>query len=169
VKRGGRAEEPFVEVNFGFQAQALLDGMLQVRRGLYVDPALAEPWCCDPQRCRPRLGPNLCCKVERRCPHLSAGKCAVHAEKPLPCSLFPVDLVRVAGDRLVTTIRNLDFYATGWSRFDRDMLRCFAGAEHSPTTIFEAQRPVLGKYFTEAELRLMERTLGRHLPEPRGR
>jgi hypothetical protein len=155
----------FPDVPLTLETQVLLDGMLVARRDLYVDPLVAEPWSCDPERCRPRMGPNLCCKVQRRCRHLVAERCAIHGEKPFSCLLFPLDLVRIGGIRLVTTVKNLDFFYTGWCRYDRDMLRCFDGNDRSKVPMFAAQRQVLAGVFTQAEMLLMERTLANVFPK----
>lgn len=154
-------DDLFTDAPLDFRSQVLLDGLLEVRRDLLVDPLLASPWSCDPDRCRPRLGPHLCCKVQRRCPHLVEGRCGIHGEKPFACELFPLDLVRFGGVRVVTTVKNLDFFHTGWSRYDRDMLRCFDGAERSSATMFEAQRSLLERVFTRAEVAVMDRALTR--------
>ncbi|MHB8765261.1 MAG: hypothetical protein ACYDA8_13150 [Deferrisomatales bacterium] len=153
-------EEYFCDIPVNFHVQVFLDGMVRVRRDLYVDPLLAEPWSCDPDRCRPVFGRHLCCKVELRCPHFEGGRCRVHEAKPFDCALFPLDLVRAGNLRVVTTVKNMDFFQTGWCRFDRDMLRCFEGTEKSPTSMFETQRPVLERLFTQAEMVLMTRKLG---------
>ncbi len=149
----------YTDVPLTFATQGLLDGLVEVRRDLFVDPLLAEPWSCDPARCRPLLGPNLCCKVERRCEHFKGGGCAIHSSKPFACALFPLDLVRIGEARVVTTVRNLDFFETGWSRFDRDMLRCFEGSEEATGSMFEAQRPLLAALFTSSELLKIENAL----------
>jgi hypothetical protein len=152
-------EEIFTPVPLTPAVQNFLDGVLRVRRDLYVDPLLGELWSCTPARCRPYLGENLCCKVEIRCPELDGERCAVHARKPLSCALFPLDLVRVGGVRVVTTVKNLDFFETGWCRYDRDMLRCFDGAVTGPSSMFTAQKPVLSRLFTRSEMILIERKL----------
>ncbi len=152
-------EEIFTPVPLTPAVQVFLDGMLRVRRDLYVDPLLGEPWSCTPARCRPYLGENLCCKVEVRCPELDAERCAIHAQKPLSCALFPLDLVRVGGVRVVTTVKNLDFFETGWSRYDRDMLRCFDGAVTGPSSMFTAQKDVLSRLLTRSEVILIERKI----------
>ncbi len=152
-------EEIFTEVPWDLTIQVLLDSLLRARRDLYVDPMLNDPWVCDPRRCRPLLGPNLCCKVERRCPHLRDDACAIHKLKPFGCALFPLDLIRVGGIRVVTTVKNPEFFATGWCRYDRDMLRCFDGEQRTTRTMFGAQRPVLERVFTRAEVVLLERRL----------
>ncbi|MBI5016533.1 MAG: hypothetical protein HZB55_13720 [Deltaproteobacteria bacterium] len=151
--------DPFTDVPPTPDVLYLLDGMLEVRRDLLLDPLVATPWSCDPDRCRPRLGQNLCCKVQVRCRHMQGERCGIHDSKPLVCRLFPLDLIRVAGARVVTTVLNLDFFHTGWSRYDRDMLRCFEGAERARVSMFQAQRDVLADLLTRAELTLLERTL----------
>jgi hypothetical protein len=70
-----------------------------------------------------------------------------------------LDLVRIGRARLVTTVKNLDFFASGWSRFDPDMLRCFEGRDLSSIPMFHAQREVLALFFTRSELRLMRKAL----------
>ncbi len=141
-----------------------LETLVRVRRDLYVDPMLADPWSCDPDRCRPLLGPNLCCKVQVRCVHLVGGRCAVHGDKPFDCALFPLDLVRIGGVRVVTTVKNMDFFSTPWCRYDRDMLRCFDSSEAGGQSMFAAQRPVLERVFTRSEMVLMARALEAHRP-----
>lgn len=149
--------------------QLVLDSALEIRRDLYLDPLVADLWSCDPERCRPRMGPNLCCKVQRRCRHLVGERCAVHDDKPFSCLLFPLDLVRIGGTRLVTTVKNLDFFHTGWCRYDRDMLRCFHGVERSDVSMFEVQRDVLRRVFTDSEMVLMERRLASLSAVPKSR
>ena len=153
-------EEIFTPIPETFRVRLFLDDLHRVRRDLYLDPLLAEPWSCDPERCRPHLGKNLCCKVEVRCVHLHEDRCAIHPSKPLSCALFPLDLVRVGGVRVVTTVSNLDFFDTGWSRYDRDMLRCFDGmpAVHG-MTMFEAQKGFLLRVMTRSEVFLMEKAI----------
>ncbi len=153
-------DELFTDVPWSFGLQVFLEGLRRARRDLLVDPLLAEPWSCDPDRCRPRLGENLCCKVETRCEHLAGEACAIHAAKPFSCALFPVDLIRVNGVRVVTTPRNPLFFDTGWSRYDRDMLRCFEGRERGGESMFSVQRHLLHHCFTQAEVLRMERSLG---------
>ena len=154
-------DDLFTDAPLDFRSQVLLDSLLEVRRDLFVDPLLAEPWSCDPQRCRPRLGPNLCCKVQLRCGHLDGDRCSIQQDKPFACELFPLDLVRLGGARVVTTVKNLDFFHTGWSRYDRDMLHCFEGVEQSPKSMFDAQRAILDRVFTRSEVAVMERALER--------
>lgn len=151
----------FTDAPLDFRSQVLLDGLLEVRRDLRVDPLLATSWSCDPDRCRPRMGRHLCCKVQRRCPHLEGERCTIQSDKPFACELFPLDLVRFGGIRVVTTVKNLDFFHTGWSRYDRDMLRCFEGDERSPTSMFEAQRTVLERVLTRSEVAVIDRALTR--------
>ena len=151
----------FTEAPMTPALQYLLDGMIQVRRDLHVDPMIQVPWCCDPKRCRPRLGPNLCCKVQQRCRHLASDhKCSIHDGKPFLCALFPLDLVRLGSARVITTPSNLDFFVTGWSRYDRDMLRCFEGQVDSPLSMYEQQATILRRVFSPSELRAVERALG---------
>lgn len=152
-------EEIFTDVPHSPSLQLFLDTLLRVRRDLYVDPTLTAPWSCDPKRCRPRLGENLCCKVETRCPNFENDRCSVHSTKPFSCALFPLDLVRVRGLRVVTTVKNLDFFHTGWSRYDRDMLSCFQGVEVGHRSMFETQSEVLQRVFTRSEMLLMEQRL----------
>jgi hypothetical protein len=154
-----KAVDPFTDVPPTPNVLLLLDGMLEVRRDLLLDPLVATPWSCDPDRCRPRLGPNLCCKVQVRCRHMEGERCGIHDTKPLVCRLFPLDLIRVAGARVVTTVLNLDFFHTGWSRYDRDMLRCFEGLERARASMFQTQRDVVAGIFTRAEFALLERTM----------
>ncbi len=160
----GEDDEIFTDTPWSFALQVFLEGLLPARRDLLVDPLLAAPWSCDPERCRPRLGPNLCCKVETRCEHLVGEVCAVHDAKPFSCALFPLDLVRINGIRVVTTPHNPFFFDTGWSRYDRDMLRCFEGTQTGNTSLFEAQRDLLLHTFTRAEVHRMQQALG--LPAP---
>ncbi len=157
--------DAFTEVPPRFDVQVFLESLTRVRRDLAVDPVVAQAWSCDPERCRPRLGRNLCCKVQRKCRHFLGDRCGVHATKPFDCALFPLDLVRVAGVRVVTTVKNPHFFATGWCRFDRDMLRCFDGEERGDQSMFEAQREQLLRVFTLAEMTLMARAVARVLPE----
>ncbi|MBE0617113.1 MAG: hypothetical protein IH608_04205 [Proteobacteria bacterium] len=156
----GEDDEVFTDVPWSFALQVFLEGLHRARRDLLVDPLLAEPWSCDPERCRPLLGANLCCKVETRCEHLAGEACGVHAVKPFTCALFPLDLLRVNGVRVVTTPKNPAFFDTGWSRYDRDMLRCFEGREGSAESMFAVQRGLLLQTFTLAEVRRMEKVLG---------
>ncbi|MDW7710587.1 MAG: hypothetical protein SCH98_08935 [Deferrisomatales bacterium] len=162
----GDDDEIFTDAPWSFALQVLLETLLPARRDLLVDPLLAEPWSCDPERCRPLLGPNLCCKVETRCAHLIGEVCAVHETKPFSCALFPLDLIRVNGIRVVTTPKNELFFQTGWSRYDQDMLRCFEGTRREATTLFSSQRAILLRAFTLSEVRRMEQVLG--LPDPGG-
>jgi hypothetical protein len=152
-------EEIFTEVPWTVPLQLFLDGLGTARRDLFVDPLLARPWSCNPERCRTRLGENLCCKVETRCPHLSEQRCAIHDDKPFSCALFPLDLIRVNGIRVVTTPKNSRFFDTGWSRYDRDMLQCFRGHERGTRSMFQVQREVLLRVFTRAEVTRMEQQL----------
>ncbi|WP_461393150.1 hypothetical protein [Deferrisoma sp.] len=150
--------------------QFFLDGLVRVRPDLYLDPMLADPWSCEPGRCRPRLGPNLCCKVERRCRHFDGRGCRIHETKPFACALFPLDLARVRGIRVVTTVKNIEFFRLGWCRFDRDMLQCFPGQDPEAPPMLLAQEAVLRRVFTEAEWALMVRALpadGEGESEPR--
>jgi len=153
-------EEIFTDVPWSVPLQFFLDSLRTARRDLLVDPLLASPWSCDPARCRGRLGENLCCKVETRCPHLDGSLCAIHGNKPFSCALFPVDLVRVNGVRVVTTPKNTAFFDTGWSRYDRDMLECFRGRERGTRAMFQVQRDMLLRVFTRAEVNRMEERLG---------
>lgn len=157
-------EEVFVDLPPNPALQYLLEDLLYVRHDLRVDPMLADRWSCDPERCLPLLGRNLCCKVETRCRHLGDGGCTIHDDKPLDCALFPMDLVRVAGVRVVTTAKNMAFFDTGWCRFDRDMLRCFDGEERGEQSMFQVQRPLLEQLFTRAEVEVMARSLGSVAP-----
>ncbi|NTU60299.1 MAG: hypothetical protein HGA98_04495 [Deltaproteobacteria bacterium] len=155
----------FPDVPLNLATQLLLDSLIEVRRDLYLDPVVAEAWSCDPERCRPRMGPNLCCKVQKRCKHLAPDNlCAIHESKPFSCRLFPLDLVRIGGARVLTSVKNVDFFNTGWCRYDRDMLRCFEGVERSRVSMFEAQREVLAGVFTRAELFLLEKALEEVFP-----
>lgn len=166
ARRATTYVDAFTEVPPRFEVQVFLESLLRVRRDLAVDPMAAEAWSCDPERCRPLLGRNLCCKVQRKCRHFQDDRCGVHTAKPFDCALFPLDLIRVAGVRVVTTVKNPQFYATGWCRFDRDMLRCFDGEEQGTTSMFEVQREILLGVFTVAETTLMARTLARHCLGP---
>jgi len=141
--------------------EGFVQGLIRVRRDLYVDPLLNDPWRCNPARCRPRLGRNLCCKVEVRCRHLRGTRCAIHDRKPFGCALFPLDLVRSGAIRVVTTVKNPEFFRSGWSRYHRDMLRCFDGIVDTDVTMFEAQRTVLGQVLGPGELNAVERALRR--------
>ena len=152
-------EEIFTDLPLTLRVQNFLEDLLRVRRDLYVDPLLADAWSCDPERCRPLMGRNLCCKVERRCPHLVGERCGIQPRKPFSCALFPLDLVRVGGVRIVTTVKTLDFFDAGWSRFDRDMLRCFQGRERGHEPMFGVQREGLLGVFTHSEVTLMGRRL----------
>jgi len=153
-------EDVFTEVPWSVPIQFFLDGLVSARRDLLVDPLLASPWSCDAERCRSRLGANLCCKVETRCAHLDGERCRIHESKPFSCALFPLDLIRVNGARIVTTPKNEAFFDTGWSRYDRDMLQCFAGRERGSRSMFHTQAGVLLRVFTQAELNRMEQRLG---------
>lgn len=161
-------EEIFTDVPWSVPLQLYLDGLVAARRDLLVDPLLAEPWSCDPGRCRSRLGENLCCKVETRCPHLAGNLCAIHENKPFSCALFPVDLIRVNGIRVVTTAKRSAFFETGWSRYDRDMLACFEGRERGTLAMFQVQRDVLLRVFTRAEVARLETRLGLPPGDPVG-
>jgi hypothetical protein len=147
--------DPFHEIPDCVEARDFLGGLRKLRGGLYFDLRLLAPWTCDPERCRPKLGPNLCCKVQIRCKELVDGLCAVHDRKPFGCALFPADLVRVAGARAVVSAANPDLYRRDWTRFDRDMLRCFEGADHGPP-LYESVRPLLRQVFTRAEYAVLE-------------
>ncbi len=153
------ADEIFTDAPATDEMVHFLETLVRVRRDLYVDPMLSDRWSCDPDRCRPLLGPNLCCKVQVRCPHLRAGRCGVHEDKPFDCALFPLDLVRIDGARVVTTVKNMAFFSTPWCRYDRDMLRCFENSEAGGQSMYEAQRPVLERVFTRAETILLTRAL----------
>lgn len=155
----GRTETLFTEAPPTTPLRLLLDSVVRVRSDLYVDPMVADPWQCNPDRCAPRLGPNLCCKVEKRCPHLRGKRCAIQERKPFLCALFPLDLVRIGTARLITTPKNLDFFLTGWSRYHRDMLRCFDGHLTAASSMFQEQKPVLARCFTQGELRSVEKAL----------
>jgi len=149
----------FMEGHLTPQAEQFVGTLLKVRRDLFIDPTVAEPWSCDPGRCRAALGKNLCCKVEIRCRHLDGDRCGIHNLKPFSCAIFPLDLVRLDGIRIVSTVKNVRFFNMGWSRFDRDMLRCFEGRELSEESMFEVQKKELLQVFTISEVTLMERTL----------
>ena len=152
-------QTPFPDLPLTPATQLVLDQALKIRRDLYLDPLVAAPWSCDPGRCRPRMGPNLCCKVQKRCRHLVDDRCAVHEDKPFSCRLFPLDLARIGSIRLVTTVKNLDFFDTGWCRYDRDMLHCFDGVEQATVSMFDTQLTLLQEVFTQAELVLMQQRL----------
>ena len=152
-------EPIFTEVPLNFLTGAFLNDVVEVRPGLCVDPMLLEPWSCRPDRCRPYLGPNLCCKVERRCTHFKGDLCTIHDRKPFGCTLFPLDLIRIGDTRVVTTVKNIGFFDTGWCRYDQDMLSCFEGVEEGRASMFEVQRPVLARLFTRSEVILLEEAL----------
>ena len=126
--------------------------MKKLRGGLILDPMLAEPWSCDTARCREFLGRNLCCKVDTRCRYFTGELCRVHDRKPFSCALFPLDLWRVGRARVLVSAKNPIPYARNWSRYDRDMLRCFLGTEKGAKSMLEVQEPVLRKVFGEAEM-----------------
>lgn len=140
------------------QTLEYLEGMVPLRGGLFLDPGVAEPWSCDPERCRPVLGKNLCCKVQLRCKHLGPeGLCEIHASKPFGCALFPLDLFRIGAARVVAGVQDPRLHDRAWTRFDRDMLGCFAG-EMPPDAqpMLLAQLPELSRVFTRSELELMK-------------
>lgn len=157
----GRLCRMYTDIPWNPQVEQFLEGLIAVRDDLLVDPLLADPWSCEPVRCRPRLGPYLCCKVERRCEHFDGRGCRIYDERPFACALFPLDLVRVRGVRVVTTVKNMHFFRLGHSRFDRDMLGCFAGQDPTARPMLLAQEPLLRKIFTDAEWR---EVVGRVLP-----
>lgn len=127
----------------------------KLRAGILLDPDVAEAWSCDPERCRPVMGRNLCCKVDTRCRHLKNGLCSIHEMKPYSCALFPLELWRVGNRRVLLSAKNPIPYIKGWSRYDRDMLRCFGNEPVEGPSMVEVQLTVLGKVFTKAELNLL--------------
>jgi hypothetical protein len=131
--------------------------LIPLRAGIYLDPAVAEAWTCDAERCRPVMGQYLCCKVQTRCLQLIDGLCAVHDKKPFGCALFPLDIFRIGPARVVAATKNPMLYARNWTRFDRDMLRCFEGKMNPERIMLEEQIEVLAKVFTQAEIELMLR------------
>ena len=145
----------FLEFGDDPEIAAFVSPMVRLRAGIVLDPLVAEDWVCDPVRCRPAMGRNLCCKVDIRCVHLQDGICAIHASKPFSCALFPLDLWRVGGLRVVVSGKNPVPYARDWSRFDRDMLRCFSGEIPKGPSMLEVQLPVLERVFTRGELTMM--------------
>lgn len=138
---------------------AFLEPFLRLRGGILLDPGVAAPWSCDATRCRERMGRNLCCKVDTRCRHLIRDKCSIHDEKPFSCALFPLDLWRVSGKRVLLSAANPLPYQNGWSRYDRDMLRCFEGIEGEGASMVEVQEEVLGRVFTVAELEMIRKAV----------
>lgn len=152
-------EDILMEARMTPEIDALLGTLIPVRRDLYLDPMVADAWSCDPRRCRNFLGKNLCCKVEIRCRHMEGDRCGIHHMKPFSCALFPLDLIRVKGIRIVSTVKNMQFFNTGISRFDRDMIRCFEGDETGDKSMFEVQKSELLRAFTNSEVELMERKL----------
>ncbi len=145
----------YTEIDLDEDARIFLETMIPLRAGIYLDPDLAEPWSCDPARCRPLLGRNLCCKVEERCDHFTDDVCEIHEGKPFSCALFPIDLMRIGNARVVFSARNPIAHLMSWSRYDRDMLRCFEGEMVDAEVMLMAQLPVLEKVFTQAEIALM--------------
>jgi hypothetical protein len=152
-------EELFTEIFENDEALVFLGTLKKLRAGIYVDPSLNDPWSCDGNRCRPFLGRNLCCKVETRCKHFTGDSCSIHETKPFSCALFPVDLLRIGRSRVVVSAKNPLLYEKNWSRYDRDMLRCFDGEIIGKDSEFIAQLPILKKVFTMAEIDLIERGL----------
>lgn len=145
-------QEHFIIVPADEEILEFIAPMKKLRGGMILDQALAEPWTCDPARCRPLMGRNLCCKVDTRCVHLKNGLCAIHEKKPFSCALFPIDLWRVGRARVLLSAKNPLPYSMGWSRYDRDMLRCFEGEIPEGPSMVDMQLPVLEKVFTRAEL-----------------
>lgn len=135
--------------------EEFLAPMVKLRGSIILDPLVADPWTCDQTRCRPRLGENLCCKVQTRCKHFTGELCAIHDTKPFSCSLFPIDLWRVGPYRAVISAKNPVPYNRDWSRFDADMLACFTDDIPAGPSMLEVQMPVLEKVFTQAELLMM--------------
>ena len=77
------------------------------------------------------------------------------------CALFPIELFRIGHARVVAAADDGDLYAREWTRYDRDMLRCFEGEITGGASMFETQRPVLERVFTQAEMALLEGALAR--------
>jgi hypothetical protein len=152
-------EEPFLEIPDSPALRQFVDHLLPLRGGLYLDVAVAEPWDCDAERCRPLLGKNLCCKVQTRCPDLVDGICSIHETKPFSCALFPIELIRVGQKRIITSAGNPTLHEHNWTRFDRDMLRCFEGEIKSDRSMFEFQLPVLEEVLTKSELAVIGQAL----------
>ncbi len=148
-------EEVFTDLPDSPAMEELVASLMKLRAGIYIDPLIAEPWRCDPERCRPLMGRYLCCKVQTRCSHFDGEKCSIHDTKPYSCALFPIDLVRVGGKRLVLSALNPILHGYNWSRYDRDMLRCFEGDMGEGPSMLEVQLPVLERAFTRAELQLI--------------
>jgi hypothetical protein len=152
-------EEPFLELEESPALKQFIDHLIPLRGGLYLDVALAQDWSCDADRCRPLMGRNLCCKVETRCPELIDGICSIHETKPFSCALFPIELLRVGAKRVVVSAGNPTLHEHQWTRFDRDMLRCFEGEMTGGRSMFEAQLPVLEQVLTRSELAIIGRAL----------
>lgn len=145
----------FLEFSGEEGVEEFLAPMVRLRGLIILDPLLADPWSCDAARCRPVMGRNLCCKVDTRCRHFTGELCAIHDTKPFSCLLFPIDLWRVGPYRAIISAKNPIPYARDWSRFDRDMLRCFEGSIPDGPSMLEVQLPVLARIFTLAELNMM--------------
>jgi Fe-S-cluster containining protein len=109
------------------------------------------------------MGRNLCCKVQTRCPDLVNGVCSIHETKPFSCALFPIELIRVGNKRIVASAGNPILHKHNWTRFDRDMLRCFEGEIKSDCSMFEFQLPVLKEVLTPSELAVIGRALESYL------
>lgn len=156
------ARDYFLEFSGEEGVEEFLAPMVRLRGSIVLDPMLADPWTCDPARCRPVMGRNLCCKVDTRCRHFTGELCSIHETKPFSCLLFPIDLWRVGPLRAVISAKNPIPYERDWTRFDRDMLRCFEGvvAEGGPSML-EVQLPVLSRVFTQAELSMMHAAVER--------
>ncbi|PLX41257.1 MAG: hypothetical protein C0608_06560 [Deltaproteobacteria bacterium] len=151
-------EEIFFEVPLSPQSEEYLDTLVPLKAGLYLDPGVVEEWSCDPKRCRPALGRNLCCKVELRCAHLdSEGLCKIHRDKPFCCDLFPLELLHIGNARCVVSAKDPFLYQMNWSRFDRDMLRCFDGEVREGRPIFEVALPLLEEVLTASEVAVLKR------------
>jgi hypothetical protein len=138
-----RPEGAFIEVPASAELERALAEFVRVRADLWVDPLLTDSWSCDPPRCRPRLGPNVCCKIERRCAKFDGRKCQIYERRPFTCALFPIELLRVRDVRLVTTVKNVPIVNLGHGRFDRDMLNCFAEQDLAAPPMLLAQEDVL--------------------------
>jgi hypothetical protein len=148
-------EDYYYDIREGEEVLAFLSTLKKLRGGLYFDPDLLRPWSCDPDRCRPLLGRNLCCKVEMRCHAFNFGVCGIHENKPFSCALFPMEIIRVGSLRAVVSAENPLLYEKAWTRYDRDMLKCFVGDMKSRTTLFEVQDFIIEKVFTKAEAELL--------------
>ncbi|TLN05296.1 hypothetical protein FDZ71_11635, partial [bacterium] len=149
-------EDYYYDIEESEETELFLSTLVKLRANLYLDPDLVRLWSCDPQRCRPFMGRNLCCKVEMRCASFVEGICLVHDDKPFSCALFPLDILRFGQKRALVSAGNPLLYKNEWTRFDRDMLDCFSGEIKSEKTMFETQEFLLEKVFTRAEFHLLK-------------